>query len=95
MNPLNELQALVDACRAGTLGADALVTAWRSRVAALPPRPSRFDEVLENILMRLESTASFADESCSFSRAGLLDNLEIWLRKLTERTSQGAMPRQT
>lgn len=46
--------------------------------AALPPR---YTEVLLGLLDRLESSALFAEESCSFSQTDLLDNLQLWLDK--------------
>lgn len=45
---------------------------------ALPPR---YGEVLLNLLDRLESSALFSEESCSFSQKDLLDNLETWANK--------------
>lgn len=45
---------------------------------ALPPR---YGEVLLNLLDRLESSALFSEESCSFSQKDLLDNLETWAAK--------------
>lgn len=45
---------------------------------ALPPR---YSEVLHNLLDRLESSALFAEESCSFSHKDLLDSLQMWADK--------------
>ncbi len=47
-------------------------------LAALPPR---YAEVLLNLLDRLESSALFSEESCSFSQKDLLDNLQVWADK--------------
>ena len=47
-------------------------------LAALPPR---YGEVLPNLLDRLESSALFSEESCSFSQKDLLDNLQVWVDK--------------
>lgn len=47
-------------------------------VAALPPK---FGDVLNNLLDRLESSALFAEESCSFSHKDLYDSLQLWLDK--------------
>lgn len=47
-------------------------------LAALPPR---YGEVLLNLLDRLESSALFSEESCSFSQKDLLDNLQMWVDK--------------
>jgi len=37
--------------------------------------------VLLNLLDRLEASALFTEESCSFSRRSLLDHLQAWLDK--------------
>ncbi|MGJ7530822.1 hypothetical protein [Variovorax sp. GB1P17] len=47
-------------------------------LATLPPR---YGEVLLNLLDRLESSALFSEESCSFSQKDLLDNLQVWADK--------------
>lgn len=54
----------------------------RELQAALPPR---FGEVLLNLLDRLESSALFSEESCSFSQKDLLDSLQLWADKAAER----------
>ncbi len=43
--------------------------------------PERFNDVLLNLLDRLESSALFTEESCSFSHASLLDSLQMWIDK--------------
>jgi len=45
-------------------------------LAALPPK---FATVLQQLLDRLESSALFSEESCSFSQKDLLDSLQQWL----------------
>jgi hypothetical protein len=47
-------------------------------LAALPPR---YSEVLLNLLDRLESSALFSEESCSFSQKDLVANLTMWVEK--------------
>ena len=47
-------------------------------LAALPPR---YGEVLLNLLDRLESSALFSEESCSFSQKDLVANLQMWAEK--------------
>ena len=54
----------------------------RQLQAALPPR---FTEVLLNLLDRLESSALFSEESCSFSQKDLLDSLQLWAEKARDR----------
>jgi hypothetical protein len=50
----------------------------RLLLGALPPR---YTAVLLGLLDRLESSALFAEESCSFSQTDLLDSLQMWLDK--------------
>jgi hypothetical protein len=52
---------------------------WRGQQELLSALPERFGAALENILQRLESGASFSEESCSFSQKDLLDALGAWL----------------
>nr|WP_050784215.1 hypothetical protein [Acidovorax delafieldii] len=54
-------------------------------LAALPPR---YGEVLLGLLDRLESSALFSEESCSFSQKDLLDSLQMWVDK-----ARGALQR--
>ena len=53
----------------------------RAATALLQTLPPRYGEVLLNLLDRLESSALFTDESCSFSQKDLLDNLQAWADK--------------
>lgn len=46
--------------------------------AALPPR---YAPVLLDLVDRLESSALFSEESCSFSQKDLLDSLQLWTDK--------------
>ncbi len=76
---LAALQAALTAHRQGSLAASALgdlARAQKDLRAALPPR---YGEVLLNMLDRLEASALFTEESCSFSRSGLLDHLQAWV----------------
>ena len=53
----------------------------RGHTALLAALPPRYGEVLLGLLDRLESSALFSEESCSFSQKDLLDNLALWLEK--------------
>ena len=59
----------------------ALIFAFRQEKDLLSELPAVFEGALESILERLESTAMFAGESCSFSQSDLLAALTIWLEK--------------
>ena len=67
--------------RSGNLMAHGLSDLARSQDALLGALGPRYREVLLQLMDRLESSALFSEESCSFSQQGLLDNLQIWLDK--------------
>lgn len=73
------LQALTQA-QQGHLSSAQLVRTWRLE-AALLPLPERYGEVLNGLLDRMESSALFTEESCSFSQKDQLDALRLWLDK--------------
>ena len=70
--------------------AAALGTQARAAQALLQALPPRYGEVLLNLLDRLESSALFTEESCSFSQKDLLDNLQVWADKAQTQLSQQA-----
>jgi len=77
---LGQLEALRSgACTPAVFSATA--RAQTELLAALPPR---YGEVLFGLLDRLESSALFAEESCSFSQRELLDSLQLWLDKAAQ-----------
>ena len=55
----------------------------RAHTALLEALPPRYTTVLHDLLDRLESSALFSDESCSFSKQDLIANLQVWLDKAT------------
>nr|WP_246316159.1 hypothetical protein [Tepidicella baoligensis] len=68
----------------------AFVQAARQAPAALLSQlPAAFGEVWHNLLDRLESSALFAEESCSFSQKDLIDSLQLWIDKAAQRLSSG------
>ncbi|MGH6625438.1 MAG: hypothetical protein ACRECD_02655 [Burkholderiaceae bacterium] len=84
MEPLQSLQTLqlaLEQLRSGRLGVHAFSAEARGHEALLQALPGRYREVLLQLLDRLESSALFSEESCSFSQSGLLDNLQLWLEK--------------
>jgi hypothetical protein len=83
-NPTALGQALA-ALRTTTLGVAAFCSQARSQDALLAALPPRFGEVWLGLLDRLESSALFSEESCSFSQSALLDNLDMWLQKAGEK----------
>ena len=59
----------------------ALSTLARQQTALLAALPPRYSDVLLNLLDRLESSALFSEESCSFSQKDLVANLTMWVEK--------------
>ena len=81
---LVQLQALEDALlrlQDGSINAAALNEQARAAQVLLGALPERYGQVLLQLLDRLESSALFTEESCSFSHQGLLDSLQQWLDK--------------
>ena len=67
--------------RADALGVAAFCSQARAQTELLAALPPRYAEVLSQLLTRLESSALFTDESCSFSHKDLVDSLQMWLDK--------------
>jgi hypothetical protein len=74
--------------RANTLGAVAFSAQARTYGALLAALPPQFGEVWLRLLDRLESSALFSEESCSFSQSALHDNLAMWLQKAGEKLDE-------
>ena len=85
--PLESLQQSLDLLRSGALDVPAFCR--RLRAEPLPAElPARYGEVLGNLLDRLESSALFGGESCSFSQEDLAASVQAWLDKARERLAQ-------
>ncbi len=78
---LAPLQGGLDALRQGSIRPADFSRQARAQQALLDALPPRYAEVLHGLLDRLESSALFAEESCSFSQIDLLDSLQLWLDK--------------
>ncbi|WP_455554586.1 hypothetical protein [Comamonas sp.] len=90
---LIELQAFEDALlrfEDESITASALNEQARASQALLTALPERYGTVLLQLLDRLESSALFTEESCSFSQTDLHEHLRGWIRKAREQlhTSQ-------
>ena len=59
----------------------AFVHTARAQEALFKALPPKFEEVWLGLVDRLESSALFHEESCSFSQTDLLDSLEMVLDK--------------
>ncbi|APW42112.1 hypothetical protein [Rhodoferax saidenbachensis] len=78
---LDAVQTALEQLRSGALTPHALSDLARSQNVLLDALAPRYAEVLLGLLDRLESSALFSEESCSFSQQGLLDNLQVWVDK--------------
>jgi len=78
---LSLLQQQLQAVRSGHARAADFSRLARTQAELLAALPPRYTEVLHGLLDRLESSALFAEESCSFSQQDLLDSLQLWLDK--------------
>ncbi|HTH78790.1 MAG TPA: hypothetical protein VL593_07415 [Ramlibacter sp.] len=78
------LQRDLAAARAGELDMGTLARRLRGLIlpAALPPK---YEEVLAEITDRIESSALFDEDSCSYSQSDLLEALEVWARKAQDK----------
>jgi hypothetical protein len=81
LEQLNTIKTKLVQFQAGEIRTTELTDAARASLALTSSLPPQFGEVLNNILDRLESSALFTEESCSFSQTGLLENLEVWIQK--------------
>ena len=81
---LIQLQALEDALlrlQDGSITASTLNDQARASQALLTALPERYGPILFQLLDRLESSALFTEESCSFSQTDLYTHLQGWLQK--------------
>jgi hypothetical protein len=77
---LARMRAALDQHTGGSLQAAELVSAWREAAPALT-LPLVFGQAMEELLRRLEMSAVFAQDSCSFSSTAVTDQLGRWLDK--------------
>lgn len=83
-SPTPLCQALAE-LRAGTMAVPAFCALARRQADLLAALPARYGEVWLGLIDRLESSALFSEESCSFSQSALLGHLEAWLAKAQQR----------
>lgn len=89
---LGLLAAALQQLRGDALGIPAFSRLAQNQPALHAALAPRYAEVLQQLLDRLESSALFSEESCSFSQKELLDSLQMWLdqaqRQLDKPASQ-------
>ncbi len=74
--------------RADALGVQAFCAQARAQAQLLAALPPRYGEVWLGLIDRLESSALFSEESCSFSQSSLLDNLDSWLAQAAHKLAR-------
>lgn len=85
---LQRFETALAAWRSGTLTAADFAAQARqpALLAALPPN---FGVVLHDLIERLEASALFTEESCSFSHEAIATNLGLWADKARARLAAG------
>ena len=78
---LDALQEALDGLDRSQVTAASFSALAEKQVTLLAALPPRYTEVLTQLLTRLESSALFTEESCSFSHKDLVDSLQLWLDK--------------
>ena len=81
LDQLTTLQGALARFSEGAESAASLSTLARRQDQLLAALPPRYSEVLLNLLDRLESSALFSEESCSFSQKDLVATLQMWVDK--------------
>lgn len=83
------LHDLVDQWLTGVLPFSSLQTQLEAAVTdnadALATRVAAYQDVLAQLVIRIEGAASFTEESCSFSQGDFAGSLHDWLGKLESR----------
>ncbi len=88
LNELNALRQSLNALRGNSLVVSAFASTARNTNALLQALPPRYAEVWLGLIDRLESSALFSEESCSFSQVDLLDSLSMWLDKAEQQLNE-------
>jgi hypothetical protein len=78
---LRTLRTSLDELRQQRLAISEFCRTWRNETALLTALPPRYNQVMEDLLGRMEAGSLFTEESCSFSQEDLQANLSVWLDK--------------
>lgn len=73
------LRHTLDQLDAGTLRPDVLCARFRMATLQWSSLPPRYGSVLERLLQPLDVAVMLGDESCSYSRAEVVQALRDWL----------------
>lgn len=77
----NLLRTSMQQMQAGEIKMVEFAQLWREQNPLLPQLPEKYHRVLDDLLMRLESSQLFSGEACAFSQTDLLASLQTWLDK--------------
>ncbi len=89
-DPLTALETALQQLREGGLDGQNFSNHARELASALSHLPRRYGEVLHDLLNRIESSAAFTEESCSFSQRDLIESVQMWLDR-ARRQAQASM----
>ncbi|MEY4363312.1 MAG: hypothetical protein RLZZ24_664 [Pseudomonadota bacterium] len=78
---LTHLRAQLAQLRAGVITVSTFTQQTPSPNELLALLPERFAPVWHGLMDRLQSSALFSEESCSFSQTDLIDSLSLWVDK--------------
>jgi len=78
---LDHLHHALEQLREGSLQTRDFCHQARAQEVLLGALPERYQTVWLDLIDRMESSALFTEESCSFSQTELIDSLSIWLDK--------------
>ena len=80
-NALDQLHHALEQLRDGSVQIRDFSHQARAQDVLLGALPERYQTVWLGLIDRMESSALFTEESCSFSQTELIDSLSIWLDK--------------
>ncbi len=78
---LDQLHHALEQLRDGSLQTRDFCQRARDQELLFKVLPERYQTVWLDLIDRMESSALFTEESCSFSQTELIDSLSIWLDK--------------
>lgn len=82
---LEAIRACLERLRQGQSSVAALCQCALQSQSLLAALPVPYTTVLQELSNRLESSALFSEESCSFSQADLLASVQLWLDKAEQK----------
>lgn len=84
----NSLRFSLEQMHSSRMKTGDFILQWRDKNPLLPQLPEKYHRVLDDLLMRLESSQLFSGEACAFSQTDLLNSLQTWLDKAEQYLAQ-------